>query len=276
MASVHSPIRDFLKPILFKLMGRKRYAAAQTTAKIRDIDQRLVEEDEMALLPLILKEDSVAIDVGANYMYYSIAMARLAPKGTIYAFEPIPFTYAVAKRIAQHYKTTNVMLYDKGVGERNERMTFEVPLQDFGAPSAGQAHMGGRNNEESKQVGSYKFNKVEQVTCDVVAIDSFLPELKKPDFVKIDIEGADLFALRGMRQTLAKFKPMVLIEIVPSFLHGFGLTEKQVYDEVTAMGYAFYQFDKGAGKLRQASLPFVEGNYILLPSSSVQPWQHLL
>ncbi|MEI9806548.1 MAG: FkbM family methyltransferase [Bacteroidota bacterium] len=49
--------------------------------------------------------------------------------------------------------------------------------------------------------------------CEVVDIDSFLlPKLKKLTFVKIDIEGAEYFALKGMEKTLQQFKPVILIE----------------------------------------------------------------
>ena len=51
MASVQSPIRRTLKPLLFKLLGRRGYFHMQVHAKAKDIRKKLVEEKEMALLP---------------------------------------------------------------------------------------------------------------------------------------------------------------------------------------------------------------------------------
>ena len=80
MASVHSPVRKFLKPILFKLFGKSVYPWFQFKAKARDIDSRLVEEKEMELLPLLLTANDEAIDIGANYAYYTERLAHLCKK----------------------------------------------------------------------------------------------------------------------------------------------------------------------------------------------------
>jgi hypothetical protein len=80
MASVNSPIRILLKPLLFKLFGKNFYAKFQFYTKIKDIDNKLVEEKEMELLPYFLKKDSNSIDIGANYAYYTISMAQQSKK----------------------------------------------------------------------------------------------------------------------------------------------------------------------------------------------------
>src|SRR3981081_3931150 len=99
MASVNSPIRKFLKPILFKLLGKKGYKWAQFYGKKKDIVNRLVEEIEMELLPQLVKKDDEVLDIGANYAYYTERLSRLVPLGKVYAFEPIPFTYEVAEML---------------------------------------------------------------------------------------------------------------------------------------------------------------------------------
>ena len=54
MASVNSPIRKILKPILFRIISKSTYKLIQSIAKIRDIKLRLVEEKEMEILKYFL------------------------------------------------------------------------------------------------------------------------------------------------------------------------------------------------------------------------------
>ncbi len=275
MASVKSIVRDIVKPIAYWLLGKRFYFELQVKAKIKDIQGSLVEEKEMELLPRLVKPGDSVLDIGANYAYYTVRLSKLVKeKGLVYAFEPIPFTYQVAEKVLEYFKVSNVKLYSKGVGERNEKTDFQVPLQSFGAISAGQAHIGSRNNEKVRKAGEYSFQKHKKITAEIVALDSFLPTVTNITFVKIDIEGAELFALRGMRRLIEKNLPVILIEICPHFLIGFNIEESTLYQEVKAMGYDFFLYEHG--KLKQVTLPFTESNHILLPVSKLENYADLL
>ncbi|MDB5274324.1 MAG: smt [Chitinophagaceae bacterium] len=263
MASVHSPIRDFLKPILFKLFGKNLYVWFQYKAKIKDIDHRLVEEAEMVLLNHFCKDDAESIDIGANFAYHTERMARLSKK--VYAFEPIPFTYKVCKMIVDHYKLRNVELYNLGVGQHTEIKTFSIPVVDFGAFSSGQAHMSERNNELEGKEQHYKFHKNQVFNCQVVDLDTFLEKkLKKLSYIKMDIEGAELFALKGMTKILAVHKPVVLLEINPFFLKGFGIAKQEMKNLIHSLNYDTFVYDTAQGKLISYEKDYVESNYILI------------
>ena len=267
MASVHSPVRKFLKPILFKLFGKSFYSWFQFKAKLRDIELKLVEEKEMELLPSFLTAQDEAIDIGANYAYYTERLARLCKK--VYAFEPIPFTHKVCRMIVRHYKLRNVVLYNKGVGERNEWHKFVVPVTEFGAISAGQAHFGERNNNLEGKEAHVKFNKTQEVDCEVIALDNLLPDFTNLRFIKIDIEGAEYFALQGMRKTVEKFRPLILIEINPFFLKGFNLTEQQLKDLIDDLGYDTFVYDEKSKRLNKWEDAYIESNYLLVHRNSL-------
>ena len=242
MGSVHSPVRKFLKPILFKLFGKSLYPWFQFKAKARDIYSRLVEEKEMELLPLLLTANDEAIDIGANYAYYTERLAHLCKK--VYAFEPIPFTHKVCAMLIRHYKLNNVTLYKQGVGEKNEWHKFLVPVTDFGAISAGQAHFGERNDElEGKEIHA-RFTKHQEVDCEVIALDSLINNFANLKFIKIDIEGAEYFAFKGMIKTIEKFKPVILVEINPFFLKGFNLSEESLKTLIAELGYETFVYDE--------------------------------
>ncbi len=262
MASVTSPVRRFVKPLLFRLLGPAVYDWFLLRAKIRDIDLRLVEEPELKLLSKVLKPHQSALDIGANYAYYTVRLAELCQN--VVAFEPIPSTVRVCERIVEHYGFKNVRVVPKGVGAKNEIMTFEVPLQGAGTPSAGQAHLRGRNNDLEGREKFHGFQQHQLVECEVVTIDSFLPQIRDLGFVKLDIEGAEYFALQGMRKTLEIHRPVVLIEVCKFFLKGFGITEQQMLQLIDDLKYDLYIFD-GAKLLPKGKSFEEDRNYILLP-----------
>ena len=279
MASVKSPLRSFVKPILFKLLGKNGYKWAQFYAKKKDIRNKLVEEIEMELLPALIQKDDEVLDIGANYAYYTERLSKLVPEGKVFAFEPIPFTYDVAVMLVKSFKLKNVQLYQKGVGQKTETMRFSVPKMEFGSISAGQAHMADRNNDKIKGSAYYVSDKNEEFDCEVVDIDSFLlPQLKKLSFVKIDIEGAEFFALKGMENTLRKFRPVILIEIVPLFLESFKIELPffQRYIEQT-LNYRIFEYDQSQKKLLELRTPISKDrNYMLIAGDKVSDYKHLI
>lgn len=279
MASVQSPLRRFVKPILFKLLGKSGYKWAQFYAKKKDITNKLVEEIEMELLPQLIDKGDDVLDIGANYAYYTERLSRLVPEGKVYAFEPIPFTHDVAAKIVRSFKLKNVTLYQKGVGQKTETMRFSVPKMEFGSISAGQAHMADRNNDKIKGSAYYVSDKNEEFDCEVVDIDSFLlSKLQKLTFVKIDIEGAEYFALKGMEKTLNKFKPVILIEIVPLFLESFKieLSFFQSFLQQT-LNYKIFEYDNTSKKLTELrSVINKDRNYILIHADRTQDYKHLI
>ena len=266
MASVHSPVRRILKPLLFKLLGRRGYFHMQIYAKAKDIRERLVEEKEMELLPRLVGQGDHVLDIGANFAYYSTRLSGLVGgAGKVTAFEPIPFTHDVCVALLKKLGATNVELFQKGVGARDEYMAFSVPLQDFGAMSAGQAHMSERNNELEGKENYYSFSRATQFTCHVVALDDFLRLDDRPlSFVKIDIEGAEFYALQGMRHMMQEHRPVVLIEIQPFFLKGFGIEESALVLLIDQLGYDLFLYDEITGKLDRHDEALIDSNYLMI------------
>ncbi len=278
MASVKSPLRSFVKPLFFKLLGKRGYFRMQVYAKAKDIRNRLVEEKEMELLPKLVSKGDDVLDVGANFAYYSTRLSDLVGKqGKVFAFEPIPFTHSVCHALIKAFKATNVELFNKGVGAKNEQVEFSVPLQDFGAISAGQAHFASRNNELEGKENYYTFDKAETFMCDVVALDTFMADkLNKLTFVKIDIEGAEYHALQGMRKMLTEHQPVVLVEIQPFFLEGFGIKEADLLELIDELGYDLYLYSKSTKKLTKYTSALIDSNYMMIPRATASNYAELI
>jgi len=279
MASVNSKFRNLIKPILFRILGESSYSYFLKLGKIQDIRKRLVEEPEMGLLPLIVSPGSVCLDIGANYAYYSHRISQLVgPTGTVYSFEPIASTYEVASYVLAWFKCENVRLYNLGVSHRDAEVEFSIPETKFGVVSAGLAHIGTRINQFDEESG-YQFDRHRKVMAKVVRLDNFLlPQLERLDFVKIDIEGAEMWAFEGMKRMLQKFKPIVLCEYSPRLLEGFNvdphLWEKSLRDEYD---YDIFMYSPISQQLTSVARGALKGsNYIFIPKCKRDQFRDLI
>jgi FkbM family methyltransferase len=200
-------------------------------------------EPELDLIRYAVREGETAIDIGANYGLYSYHLSRaLGPRGKVYAFEPIPFTAGSFRHIARALRFHGVELIEKGCGEQAGVIEFTVPIQDSGAIIAGVVHMGARDNERPGRERHARFQRTKKIPCEVIVLDERLPGVRDVSFVKCDIEGADLYALRGARKLLERNKPVVVCEINPWFLEGFGLKVEDLVGYFESMGYGLYRF----------------------------------
>lgn len=264
---LNAPWRKRLKPVLSRLLGERAYRWLHYRAKIRDIKFGLVREAESDIIGWFTAKDSEAIDVGANFGYYAVPLSRLCSK--VFAFEPIPATHDSCRKILRHFKARNVELFPYGVGREAGSFTFEVPVQENGTPSAGQARLAGRN--DVGDAGMPAFSGLRRVDCPVVALGDpdWIGRFRHVTYVKLDIEGAELFALRGMRALLARFRPVVQLEICPAFLKGFGVSEEDIRAFGRELEYTLFAYDAASGTLRPAQEPVREGNYFFLNGSHV-------
>ena len=276
MASVSSPLRKIVKPLLFKLLGKNGYRWFQYRAKVRDIDNNLVKEAEMDLLDSLIKPGDTVIDVGANFGYYAVPMAKLVgSSGKVFAFEPIPETAAVLRLVLSHYKLKQVSVLEKGVGAKNEVISFEVPIQEAGAHSAGQAHMIGRDNSLAGSEVYHPFKNHVQFDCEVVRLDDVVKE--NVSFIKIDIEGAELFALQGMQEIIKRSNPVILVEICSFFLKGFKISMDEFMSFIKSMNYGVYCYDPTRKKLVSTNFTAKDDrNYILLPENKTESMRSLI
>ncbi|GFN31185.1 FkbM family methyltransferase [Paenibacillus xylaniclasticus] len=159
------------------------------------------EPHVMNALQHILKPDSVCLDIGANIGAISIAMSAYARQGRVYAFEPSAMNF--------HYMSYNAQLNGGGIiepvrlGVFDRNMEMQFSYIDFGGAWS---HLTTEHAERGIQ---------ETVQC--VRIDDWAEQkgLKRLDLIKLDVEGAEVPALRGMEKTISAFKPDLIVEFNP-------------------------------------------------------------
>jgi FkbM family methyltransferase len=260
-----SPFRRMLKRALAPVLNEATYSSIQAVAKARDITSGSWTEPELALCHMVLRDGESAIDIGANFGLWSYHMARAVGRsGQVHAFEPVPFTARTFRKVARRLGfSRNVTLHEAGCGEQSGQVEFTVPVMNSGAISAGLVHMGRNDARPGKEIHA-RFDKTKTIVAKVVTIDEAVPDISRLALLKCDIEGADLFAMRGARRTLETHKPVVVIEITPWFLEGFGLRVADVTDFFEQLGYRCFHFDDDGRLTPASSDTIVEDNWVFI------------
>lgn len=171
----------------------------------------------------ILNEGDVFIDVGAYIGYYSIlARESVGDTGKVIAFEPHPENY---KRLLKNIRLNswdNVIAENIALSDKKEKVYLSPFLNsDFTSfsiiPSKGE------------------FVEVEAIPFDEYAKKHNV----KPDLIKIDAEGAEFKILKGMKETLQKYHPIIICEIHPQHLSKLGIDVTTLFTYLQEYGYRF-------------------------------------
>jgi FkbM family methyltransferase len=279
----NSAVRKLLKRALFPVVNERTYRLVQCAAKAWDIRTGVWAEPELQLIPFAVKPGESVLDIGANYGVYSYHLSRaVGGAGRVYAFEPIPFTYETCKLVGKFLGFRNVEMIQKGCSDRTGTVAFTLPIQDSGAISAGLAHLSGRNDQRPGKEQYSIYDRTRELVCDVVALDDFLPALSNLSFIKSDIEGADLLAMRGAVRLIERHHPTIQCEINPWFLEGFGIPPHAFSEFFEARGYQMYHYEATEQRrwLRAASIEalgiFSTHNYLFIHPSRCERFASLL
>jgi len=171
----------------------------------------LYEPEAMKAIRGLVNIGDCCIDVGANLGYYTISLANwVGPSGLVVAFEPFPGNFAILEKNVQLNQLHNVMLERSALSNcsGSVQLIYGVADRFSATPSIGGYAVEG--NRVSVNVPSCQ-------------LDDYAAGLKKaPNFIKIDVEGAELAVLEGARRTLTAVRPILLVEI-----HGWGTDESE-------------------------------------------------
>src|SRR3989344_4015284 len=178
-----------------------------------------------------IKKGDVVLDIGAHIGYYTLLFARLVgEKGKVYAFEPDPENFALLKKNVEVNGYRNVVLEQKAVSDN---------------PGTVKLHLGGRSAHHSIYKNMYSCNR--SVDVKSVRLDDYIDTV---NFIKIDVEGAEYSAFKGMQSILRKNKKLRMItEMVPLFLKNIGVTPSEFVQLLTDTGLSLYLIDEEQNKI---------------------------
>lgn len=176
-----------------------------------------------ALLDRNLRPGDVVVDVGANVGVFAFRAARLVgPAGRVIAFEPDPANAALFLRGVAANRFGHVTLFPLALSDRRAVFALQGGANAWLVPAG-----------------------ATEVMAQAVPGDEVLATEPRVDFVKLDIEGHEPFALRGLARILALHRPLVLCEFNPRCLRdhagqdpaGFADAIFALAGDVTAIGH---------------------------------------
>lgn len=204
----------------------------------------------------LIKPNMIVLDVGAHVGYYSRMFSALAgDNGQIIAFEPHPRTHAILKQnvdnlsnvtthqVAVAEQEGTAELYDYLMMSASGSLHYDESLADLQRAQMGEYDVAPRHDTQFE---------MQKFTVKTVPIDKCLMEMgiQRVDFVKMDIEGAEMGALRSMKQTIANSPNLALImEYNPQALKAFDYDPVQALTEILSMGFRKMQAINPDGSL---------------------------
>ncbi len=219
----------------------------------------------------------VACDVGANIGTYSVPLARLVgPQGHVISFEPNRPTFACLRANIRQNRLTNVTLLRAAAGPETGTANLVVTEENFGEVHLAPHPASSRAPAPCNPLGytsSASLTSALSAQVAVTTIDAEIARLRLPrvDFIKIDVEGFELAALRGATRTLANNANLVVqTEIVPAHSARYGFDVADLAAFFRAHGFQPYACDD-AGHMhpvRPDSFP-AEADWFWARSSSV-------
>ncbi|SEC68263.1 methyltransferase, FkbM family [Rhizobiales bacterium GAS188] len=197
------------------------------------------EPNEFALLDRLLRPGMNIIDGGANEGAYTVFFAsRVGSTGRVIAVEPSPRELERLRRNIARNSLDNVVVAAAALAER----TGEVTLNVANATHAGQNTLGEFMYEGVVSAGRVA---VPASTLDEL-VAAHVPD-GKLDVVKLDLEGAELRALAGARNTLRQARPLILFEASPAALARQGGSVEAVTSLLAEAGYRLLCLDPSTG-----------------------------
>jgi FkbM family methyltransferase len=185
-------------------------------------------EDETTLREFCswLKPGTILYDLGANVGYFAILANKYISTGIIYSFEPIPYNTIIFKK--------HLELNKKKIRYNNIQL-LEFAISDKeGEVSISHDRFAIEGNTYIKRSLTY-INSTNTLQVKCYSIDGLLEKgYKRPDVIKIDVEGAEYDVLRGAEKTLTTYRPNILLATHDCHLPG---VQKLCVDFLKGLGY---------------------------------------
>jgi FkbM family methyltransferase len=192
------------------------------------------------VITAMVRPGDVCLDIGANFGWYTTLLHRLVgPEGTVHAFEPVPGIFAkLKKNLGLAGDPGNVKPNNFALGEQAGTAVLHI----FAGLPDGHTSMSAQGRDDFITVES-----------PIVRLDDHLQEahIGPVNFIKMDIEGAELLCLRGAESLFRQpVPPIWMIEMAEATSRGFGHLPNDLIEFMQSRAnYEFYAVDEVVAKV---------------------------
>jgi FkbM family methyltransferase len=177
----------------------------------------------------LIADGMTVIDVGAHVGIYSlVASAKVGSSGKVIAIEPSPPNAQLLRQHLRYNQCDNAEVIEAAVADKPGQITFTY------RPTA--TDPGAFGNSMAYDISG------ESATVQVKTLDDICSNLS-PAVIKIDVEGAELLALRGAKTILVKHRPTVIVAVHPEPMRMLGTAPAQLVSYMNDLGYIGMRVD---------------------------------
>lgn len=225
--SINTDPRFRNKPGLFYKTATGNYYLPTSTpldCVVRNIRMNRIWEPEVVeVARQYIRRDSVVLDVGSNLGQMAILFSKMVgDNGQVLAFEADDYVFAILQKNIDANHCYNVRAFSRAVYDESNKMMF-FPEQDF---------------KRFKAYGSYGLdpNAKSGRNVKTIAIDDL--NIQTPiSFMKVDVQGSDLFAMRGAVQAIRQHRMPILFEFEEQFQEEFHTSFQDYLNFIDSIGY---------------------------------------
>jgi FkbM family methyltransferase len=183
------------RPLL--LAAKKRYYAALIK------NPKTPREADMEALNLLIRPGDFALDIGAFVGFYTQHLSHLVgATGEVWAFEPVPETFAVLSYVVRELSLNNVRAFNFALSDSEGDAIMEIPRYRLGGESLYGASIVSKRSRPHLRV----------IPTQRRALDSVLSGHRAVHFMKLDVEFHELWIIRGALDTIRRDHPVIFTE----------------------------------------------------------------
>ena len=262
-------IRNFLNRYLeVKIYNFKIFASNKKNITSHALLKKCKFDDqsELKLIKKISKKNKIfLLDCGCNYGFYSFYAASLSSQNSVIAIEASPTTAKDFEKNLNLNKFKNIVLKNFAISNTDN---VTIILNES------------KNDWESSLTHS-EFDKKKVTKIKTKKIDTIIKNKKLDDYsllIKLDIEGHELQAIEGAKNTIKKYKPIIIIELSSYIFNKKNQTFDNLKSFLVKFNYSIYSIKKKLISLEDIVLLIDNldtkyktiGNYYLISNENTQ------
>ncbi len=218
-------------PPLLSIEGGEVILDSSDAAVSGQLALGVYEKTEVDLFRKTVPSGATVVDIGAHIGYYTVIGAhRVGSTGRVFSFEPEPHNFSFLEKNIAHNTLAHVVAIPIGLADVSGERTLYVNATNKGHHSFGDdTHAG------------------EKTLIPLDTLDHALAAYGSPvvDIIKMDIEGAEPLALKGMHETIARSPHLILFtEFYPEAIRRVGGNPLQFLHDLKNLGFSLSIIDE--------------------------------
>lgn len=192
--------------------------------------------DEVRLIAPYLSEGAVVVNAGASLGDHACIYSQVVGvTGHVYAYEPHPLAFHALQRNMARFN--NVTVSSLGLGDVDDEQVILFQAPDQGCSCVMTPDVLEAAARMKPQFGGEVF-PMTKAPITLTTLDThLLPRLNRCDLLHLDAEGLEPRILKGATALLAKFRPLLVLEMWPGHLARWGITPLQFEHMLDYLGY---------------------------------------